>query len=1344
MSSPRTRSSALLLIALFITAFAGAREPDDMKSSSSSQQGKSNKSLAAQCAGPTEATELAFNNVRTLIQTSGDMWWDYIQPRYEVPKGSGKNALFAGALWLGGEDVNQQLKLAAHTFGPSRGNFDFWTGPLTTDGAATITPPVCQKYDKHWVITRKQVQKHVAWAQNPSDFPNYTIPPAIQNWPAHGDVSKGQSYYLAPFYDFQSGEPGKTSNATYEPENGDYPHYDLKREIDCRKNRLVTLFGDKTFWWVFNDKGNVHTETQGDPIGMEIRAQAFAFATNDAVNDMTFYNYQLINRGSQTLTQTHFAQWVDADLGCANDDYVGCDVSRGLGFAYNGDNFDEDCAGASGYGDGPPAIGVDFFEGPYQDSTGTANATGIGPDQAVAGNGVGYGDSIVDNERFGMRHFFYYNRGSGPRGDPQIATEYFNYMRGFWRDGTRLTYGGNGYDPSGTDPPADFMFPGSSDPLGWGTPTTSGAMPTWTEKTAGNQAGDRRFIQSAGPFTLKPGDVNDITVGVVYAKAASGDAFASVNAVKTADSKAQSLFDNCFEVLNGPDAPILEIQELDQELVLTLSNPEISNNYKENYEQVDPFIPDSVTESFQDCVDVSGNTDSAVVFDSLVAADKTYDFQGYRIYQVRNANVGPSDLDDPDQARLVAQVDKKDGVTSLINYNLDDQLGAPVPVKKADSVNQGISHSFSVTEDQFAQGESQLINHQEYYFMAIAYSHNNFKDYDPNDPEALDGQKQPYLASRRSGDKSSIQAVGGTPHIVSPESGGTVQNADFGEGVPVTRIEGRGNGGHVVDLTEEAEEKVLEENEVEDLTYQAGATPIEVKVIDPLNVPDAEFELRFRTDSGAKNVDEAEWTLENLKTGKVISSTKAIDTRYEQVIPQWGISITIEQYDDYGPNCQDKESGYAPPLEANIEYENSQDQWLSGIQDGEGNSGRNWILSGNQTDAFRGCRNDIQGPDYTMDPPQAYETLLQGTWAPYALVSKCGQHPRAVHPQQGCSFPVHLSELRSVDIVFTDDKDKWTRCPVLETQGSSSLAEGKVDKLELRDAPAVDKEGNPDNSGKTGMGWFPGYAIDVETGERLNMAFGEDSWLAGENGADMKWNPTSKLYSDNSFDTLFGGKHYIYVFAENKIPSIPSMDSMPAYDKGQFLYDRLKDGLSGPEHYDVWKQCMWVGAPLLREEEELLSNEAKVRLRVGTKYERFKTGNDVENDLNPMYQFSTSGVATEKRNTALLKDEVLDTINVVPNPYYAYSNYEGSRLDNRIKIINLPEKATIKIYDISGTLIRTLDKDNSSTEIEWDLRNDARIPISGGMYMIHVKVPNVGETTLKWFGAMRPTDLENF
>ncbi|MDG1148592.1 MAG: T9SS type A sorting domain-containing protein, partial [Crocinitomicaceae bacterium] len=102
----------------------------------------------------------------------------------------------------------------------------------------------------------------------------------------------------------------------------------------------------------------------------------------------------------------------------------------------------------------------------------------------------------------------------------------------------------------------------------------------------------------------------------------------------------------------------------------------------------------------------------------------------------------------------------------------------------------------------------------------------------------------------------------------------------------------------------------------------------------------------------------------------------------------------------------------------------------------------------------------------------------------------------------------------------------------------------------------------------------------------------------------------------------------------------------------------------------------------------------------------------------------------------------LDLINVVPNPYYAYSQYERNRLDTRVKITNLPERCTVKIYSTNGKLVRTFKKDNSITSIDWDLNNHKNIPVAGGVYLIHVDVPGVGEKVLKFFGGMRQIDLQ--
>jgi hypothetical protein len=404
---------------------------------------KSVKQLKATAEACSQATGFQFlnvNNVRARINTGGDMWWDLpggTGAKYFIPSEGTQTSIYAGALWIGGLDINGQLKLAAQRF--RQVGLDYWTGPLTIDGRASVESETCAEYDKHFKVTRAEVDLFLAWwasENKEEEYPGYQIPQSFYDWPAHGDVSLGQSYYLAPFKDVDE-------DGDYDPESGDYPYYDIENEL-CPTNfegdtnyipeptpeaRLgiveggilvdQILKGDETLWWVFNDKGDFHTETQGAAIGLEIRAQAFGFATNDVINNMTFYSYEIINRSTFTLTETFFSPWVDTDLGEAFDDYIGCDVERGLGYCYNGKAVDGNNEPES-YGLQPPAIGVDFFQGPYLDDDGLdnpkftfvidANGDTLAKEQIVdeSINGINFGNGIVDDERYGMRRFVYH------------------------------------------------------------------------------------------------------------------------------------------------------------------------------------------------------------------------------------------------------------------------------------------------------------------------------------------------------------------------------------------------------------------------------------------------------------------------------------------------------------------------------------------------------------------------------------------------------------------------------------------------------------------------------------------------------------------------------------------------------------------------------------------------------------------------------------------------------------------------------------------------------------------------------------------------------------------------
>jgi len=1478
-----------LITACFVfTTASNARE--NVKTSSGKTTPKS-PSILAVCGNPTAQTDLEINNVRCKLQTAGDMWWDFTlgaagsgadAARYEIPKNSGLHSIYAGALWVGGYDQAGQLRVAGQEYGHANGKNDFWPGPLdTTD--ASIEDIDCNKYDKHFSISRKEVE----------DFVNGLAPAtsAINNWPGNGDVSKGQAQYLAPFVD-------KNADGLYNPSDGDYPKFDLEG-TECDPVNCIpkdVLYGDQLLWWVFNDKGDIHANTTGKPIGLEIRTQAFGFVTDDEINNMTFYNYRIINRSTYQLDTCYFGIWCDADLGNPQDDYAGCDVSRGLGYTYNADNDDES---TDGYGANPPAVGIDFFRGPITNPTG------------VPGDGIDNNrDCQVDElcEQAIMSKFVYYTNGGGSsQADPINAVEYYNYLSGKWQDGTRWTYGGTGYLSGGT--PADFMYPGSSDQqYAWGTGGNCQAkgviQAPWEETVTCTNKCDRRMMQSAGPFTLLPGAVNVITTGVVWAQASSGGAKASVSLLLSADDKAQALFDNCFKVLNGPDAPDLTIQELDKKLILYISNKPSSNNAAENYSEFDPFIT---------LFDSLGN--------KLPCADTTYNFEGYKIYQLKNAFA--TNLEDPDEAQLVAQCDLKNGVDRIINYEFDASLGGSVPKEKVVGADQGVFHSLVVTKDLFAKGDPTLINHKTYYFMATAYGYNNYKPYKQDivpalsdnvcplpdsPPPAMDGQKKPYKQGRKN-----ILAYSAIPHNPAPGSGGTEMHSDYGDALAlkVTRIEGNGNGGNVLDFTAATVNSILSSG-VYSLSsptnalystpeYELGKGPLPVfKVIDPLNVnmpASTTFTLWFIPDTASSsatvNLGNSKWKLKNNSTGDTISSDQTIKFGYEQLIIEWGVSFNIEQITQPG-SASSTNNGF---LEASM----SSNSWLTAFADKDTAYYSNWIRSGADavtSDGFSGDFNlalpDSVGP---VDEGEYYEGVLGGTWAPYRLCANSASTPLTSAKYYGgpgwkstYTNTTRMSDLASVDVVFTNDNSKWSRCVVLETCDDSVFTEhlktsgannnrGGL-KLGKRRGYSVDKNGNTSASGtpistnpndpnyidSIGMGWFPGYAINLETGERLNICFGENSALTSsvgaisynslvgtfqvapiketvtggtsgatgvmvtdngftirikniagtfsvgetitgsisgataiiskyttfeQNGRDMKWNPTANVYGENPWDStgagpVLGGMHFIYVFGHNRDSSsdLTFNINIPRYDEGRLIDSLLSSGspygfpLDVASKRKVFRDAMWVNIPLLSTGNTLLSSDATVRLRVAKPYKIGYSpsysagipaaGDTVYSDISlaqqnnnyPKYTFSTADLETHTGDAEVLKD-ALDLINIVPNPYYAYSSYETSGLDNRVKITNLPEKCTVSIYNLSGALIRKYKKAEAFTNhtpkgfadpdnawhdgsLDWDLKNTAGIPISSGVYIIHIEVPGAGEKILKWFGVMRPIDLDSF
>jgi len=558
--------------------------------------------------------------------------------------------------------------------------------------------------------------------------------------------------------------------------------------------------------------------------------------------------------------------------------------------------------------------------------------------------------------------------------------------------------------------------------------------------------------------------------------------------------------------------------------------------------------------------------------------------------------------------------------------------------------------------------------------------------------------------------------------------------------------------------------------------YENGHAPITVKVIDPLNVPVESFRLYITDSTDIKpppssnpyneNVvtPNARWFMVKLPGGSkndTIYSDASIAYPYEQIIngqpsgipgysfPKMGISVTVSF--THGPGDTLAFDNGALGAASSITYADPLKRWITGLPDTDFAEDQNWIRSG--TAQFVAPEDPSYNDYSSQDDGQAFEKIVGGTWAPYRL---CAFTPATVAPTSTRGGPAwrsfisqnSITRTASVDVIITGDKSKWTRCPVIEMQDEAGLSVGHAPKMSMRRSPSVDKNGKKagdagynaaeggtsgDSAGipistPTGMGWFPGYAINLETGERLNMAFGEDSYLPLENGADMIWNPTSTVYSGD-LDPFFGGKHYIYVFGHNGNLIYPTTDAeipkqfkdIPAYDKGKAMYRLFSavetansTAFSDSYKSQIYRAAMWVNIPILVPGHSMFETDVTVRLRVAKPFDKYSNGNKVDtaslvrgnyyfvetgpikqngktyntgsgftavdsfytyritspsnitwnysvretsNSANGIYEFNTADIETHTNDAASAK-EALDLINIVPNPYYAYSGYE--------------------------------------------------------------------------------------
>ncbi len=91
-------------------------------------------------------------------------------------------------------------------------------------------------------------------------------------------------------------------------------------------------------------------------------------------------------------------------------------------------------------------------------------------------------------------------------------------------------------------------------------------------------------------------------------------------------------------------------------------------------------------------------------------------------------------------------------------------------------------------------------------------------------------------------------------------------------------------------------------------------------------------------------------------------------------------------------------------------------------------------------------------------------------------------------------------------------------------------------------------------------------------------------------------------------------------------------------------------------------------------------------------------------------------------NVALRND--ISKITVFPNPYYAVNRAETQRYERFITFNHLPYHAIIRIFNLGGVLVRTIEKNDETQFTTWDLNNESTLPVASGLYVAHVELKN--------------------
>lgn len=578
-------------------------------------RGKEGNNRLKKTLGTPNTTKLNINNISTYFRSNGDSDLDNNgNSGFVFPKGSGKTAFFESGLLWGAKINGQDLRVGGSSYSSGLQH-----GSILSPGN-----PEDPNLDKNRIYRVRPDYASASLANEAQDegvseaevFAQYEKD--WKEWPA----SEG-----APFEDMDG-------NGTYEP-SVDIPG---------------VPGASQTIWFIANDlDASLTNGLYGSlPMGIEMHATIWAYSQAGPLGNMLFRKYLLVNKSNDVFDDMYVTMWSDVDLGNASDDFAGCDTTLSLGYVYNANATD-----ATYRETPPPAAGFDFFQGPVVASPG---------DTAIF-----KGAKVPDMKNLPMTAYYYFARGDLSVTDPtqesyEGTVQFYNFMQG--KIGKTGEYFKTPADMGAQ--PTTFAL--SGDPV-----NDDG----WVDGTL-VQADDRRIGLASGPFTMAPGDEQEVVVAQIAA--IGSDRLNSISVLKAYDQVAQEAYNNFFQIPKGANQPIVSSTGLDNEIILSW-----------------------------------GDNGSASKSESY--SERGYKFQGYNVYQL------PSSSATKAEGKLIAVYDIIDGNKSLYDYEFDTRTGNNELVPVQFGTDSGLKRSIKIDKDYLSAGAA-LRNGSRYYFAVTTYSYN--------------------------------------------------------------------------------------------------------------------------------------------------------------------------------------------------------------------------------------------------------------------------------------------------------------------------------------------------------------------------------------------------------------------------------------------------------------------------------------------------------------------------------------------------------------------------------------------------------------------------------------------